>query len=267
MLKVSPQDSWHDSWKKSYLFDLLEIYDDISHRGYAYAYDNRRKHTLGLVDKIAGPGAKILDVAAAQGNFSLSLAERGYEITWNDLRAELADYVELKREYGIIHYVPGNIYELAFDSYFDLILITEIIEHVAHPDNFLNKIAKMVKPGGHVILTTPNGEYCRYLLPKFSDCSDPSQFEKVQFKPDSDGHIFLLHTDEVEPLAQQASLKVVEIRLFNNPLTSGHLRLETLLHLIPRDWVHCIENLTANFPIKLQKKLHNSMAVLLTRTD
>ena len=30
-----------------------------------------------------------------------------------------------------------------------------------------------------------------------SDCVDPSVYESGQFKPDSDGQIFLLHPDEV----------------------------------------------------------------------
>ena len=67
------QESWLDSWKYSYPYDLLEIYGSFDVPGYAYAYGNRRKHTLDLIQKVAKPGAKILDVAAAQGNFTLSL--------------------------------------------------------------------------------------------------------------------------------------------------------------------------------------------------
>ncbi|MFM6221998.1 MAG: hypothetical protein ACKPDM_16880, partial [Dolichospermum sp.] len=63
-----------DSWKYSYPYDLLEIYGSLNLPGYAYAYSNRRKHTLELIQKVAKPGAKILDVAAVQGNFTLSLA-------------------------------------------------------------------------------------------------------------------------------------------------------------------------------------------------
>jgi 2-polyprenyl-3-methyl-5-hydroxy-6-metoxy-1,4-benzoquinol methylase len=40
---------------------------------------------------------------------------------------------------------------------FDAVLITEVIEHVAHPDEFLAKTAALVKPHGSIVLTTPNG--------------------------------------------------------------------------------------------------------------
>lgn len=267
MKKVTPQPSWHESWKYSYQYDLLEIYGETSYRGYAYAYANRCQHTLDLVKKVAKPGAKVLDVAAAQGNFSLLLAELGYEVTWNDLREELADYVKLKWERGTIHHAPGDVFTLGFDSEFDVVLIAEVIEHVAHPDDFLKKIAQMVKPGGHIVMSTPNGEYFQNRLPKFSECANPSQFEVLQFQPNSDGHIFLLHLDEVESLAQQSNLSIVETRIYTNPLTNGHLKLGTLLKLLPNTWVNACETFTKYMPLIMQKKLHTGMAVLFSRLD
>jgi len=265
MKKVNYQDNWPDSWKLSYNFDLIEIYGDKSSSGFAYAYTNRRKHTLDLIKKVAPPSARILDIAAAQGNFSLTLAEIGYEVTWNDLREELADYVKLKHESGIIHYAPGNIFALNFDADFDVILITEIIEHVAHPDEFLKKCSQLLKPKGHIVMSTPNGEYFRYKLPRFSDCPNPEQFEEMQFQPDSNGHIFLLHIDEVYKLAAQSDLTVVETKLFTNSLTNGHIKLGTLLKWLPHKWVDACETFTSFLPYFLQKKLHTSLAVLFSR--
>ena len=88
--RVDLDENWPASWKASYLYDLEEVYGRIKNRGYAYAYDRRRRATFSLVTEVLPPGARILDVAAAQGNFSIALAELGYEVTWNDMRAELA---------------------------------------------------------------------------------------------------------------------------------------------------------------------------------
>ncbi|MBI3950635.1 MAG: methyltransferase domain-containing protein, partial [Acidobacteria bacterium] len=267
MRRVTPHESWPDSWKESYQYDLLEVYGETSHRGYAYAYAQRRKHTLELIRKVARPGARILDVAAAQGNYSLTLAEMGYDITWNDLRQELADYVKLKYEQGRVHYVAGNVFALSLNNRFDVVLAAEIIEHVAHPDDFLRMIAPLVKPGGHVVMTTPNGEYIRNRLPKFSECADPAQFENVQFKPNADGHIFLLHRDEIDALAQQAGLSVLEVRLFANPITSGHMKSEALLRWAPRRWIEALEQVTRSLPMTWQRRLHTGMAILFQRLD
>lgn len=266
MKKISFDSNWPESWQHSYAHDMLDIYGDLSNRGYAYQYASRRQHTLELVQKVAPLGAKILDVAAAQGNFSLSLAELGYEVTWNDLRKDLADYVKLKHEHGTIHFAPGDVFELGFDSSFDIVLITEIIEHVAHPNDFLKRIARLTKPSGHIVMTTPNGEYFRNNLPKFSECPDPKVFEEFQFKPDADGHIFLLHLDEIKELAKQSGLSILETRLFANSLTSGYLKLNNYLRFFPRKMIGNFEKFTNHLPLYLSRKIHTGVAVLFDRS-
>jgi len=221
MRRVHAEATWPESWKLSYAYDLEEVYGEITHRGYAAAYRERRRHTLNLIAEVLPPGSRILDIAAAQGNFSIALAEMGYRVTWNDLRAELADYVRLKHERGDLAFAPGNAFDLAFEQPFDSVLATEIIEHVAHPDRFLVNVAALVRPGGHIVLTTPNGAYFRNRLPKFSDCPDPGVFEAGQFKPNADGHIFLLYPDELRDMSVRAGLELERLLLFTNPLTIG----------------------------------------------
>lgn len=166
-----------------------------------------------------------------------------------------------------MHYAPGNIFDLNFDRQFDVVLIAEVIEHVAHPDEFLKNIAKMLKPDGHIVLSTPNGGYFKNDLPRFSDCPDPSQYETMQFQPNSDGHIFLLHLDEIEKLTHQAGLIVKEVRLVTNPLTNGHIKLHHLLKALPKSWVTAFENLTCSMPLSVKRKLHTTTVSLLTRAN
>ena len=262
MRKLVPSNDWPESWKVSFHYDQMEIYGDSLRSGYAYAYRGRRAATLDLIQRVAKPGARILDVAAAQGNMTLALAELGYDVTWNDLRADLVDYVKQKYETGVVQYAPGNIFELHFGELFDVVVMTEVIEHVAHPDEFLRKIAGFVRPGGHIVMTTPNGEYFRNKLPKFSDFPDPSQFESQQFKPDGDGHIFLLHGSEVKEMARAAGVEVVEMRLLNNSLTSGHLKLGKIIPFLPSRAVRGLERLTDHLPQRLKRRLLTSLAVV-----
>jgi 2-polyprenyl-6-hydroxyphenyl methylase/3-demethylubiquinone-9 3-methyltransferase len=267
MHRISPQEDWPPSWKESYFYDQSEIYGEITHCGYAYAYEKRRRETVRLLTEVLPPGARVLDVAAAQGNFSLTLAELGFDVTWNDLRAELADYVRLKHERGQITFAAGNAFELEFPSRFDAVLITEIIEHVAHPDDFLAKAAALVRPGGYIVMTTPNGGYFKNRLPKFSECADPAVFEAMQFMPNADGHIFLLHVDEIEPLARRAGLEVEKIVLFTNPLTAGHVKTERLLKILPRRIVEIAESVSRSLPPKLKKKALVQMGVRFRKAE
>lgn len=258
MKRIDPQPSWPATWVRSYDFDRQEIYGEVRNRGYAYAYHNRMKATLALVESVAEPGSKVLDVAAAQGNFSLALAERGYDVTWNDLRDDLIGYVRLKHERGNISFLPGNLFDLPprpEEELFDVLLMTEVIEHVAHPDQFLKCAAKLIRNGGWIIMTTPNGEYFHNKLPRFSDCPDPSVFESVQFKPDSDGHIFLLHSDEISTITDNCGLLLKKLSLFTNPLTAGYVKTEALLKVLPKSFVDHAEELSRALPNFIKRKI------------
>ena len=263
MLKYNSD--WPDSWKLSYEYDRQEIYGEYINLGYSYAYQLRQKRTLKLLSKYVPTGSKVLDVAAAQGNFSLKMAELGYQVTWNDIREELIDYIELKKEKGSIQYVPGNVFEVDFKEAFDCVLITEIIEHVAHPNEFLEKISKLIKPDGIIIMTTPNGGYFRNKLPKFSEFNDPSLFEEIQFGPNSDDHIFLLHYDEIFDLANKAGLEVSEIMLGTNFLSNAHIKTGVLLKILPKSIVFLIEELTSWLPLRIRKKIFTNTAVALRK--
>jgi 2-polyprenyl-6-hydroxyphenyl methylase/3-demethylubiquinone-9 3-methyltransferase len=262
---VAPTADWPESWRHVYGFDRVEVYGDRSNPGHTRAYRTRARHALEMAQSVLQPGARILDIAAAQGNYTLWLAERGFDVTWNDLRSDLEGYVRLKWERGLVRYAPGNAFDIRFEHRFDMVVITEIIEHVAHPDDFLRTAASLVVPGGHVLMTTPNGGYLLSDRPRFSETADPSRFEAIQFQPDASGHIFLLHEDEIGPLARDAGLDVREVRLFTNPLTNGHLKTAMLHRVVPGAVIDAAEWTSRHLPRPVARRLHTAMAVLFRK--
>jgi SAM-dependent methyltransferase len=268
MRPLVPEADWPPSWRSAYFYDRMELWGDTAtDPGYASSYRARRRTALELVTDVAPDGGRILDVAAAQGNFSLELAERGYDVTWNDIREELARYVARKHERGRISYRPGNVLDIEPTGDYDVILATEVIEHVAHPDRFLAHLGRFLCPGGHVVLTTPNGAFIRNELPRFSEHPDPSAFESVQFRPNADGHIWLLHPDELPPLAVAAGLTLCELRLFENPLTAGWLKTRQLLRALPTRVVEGLERGSGLAPRAVRERLMTHIAVLLRRDE
>jgi 2-polyprenyl-6-hydroxyphenyl methylase/3-demethylubiquinone-9 3-methyltransferase len=47
----------------------------------------------------------------------------GPEVTWNDLRSELADYVRLKEDTGKVKFASGNAFELDVSHPFDAVRV------------------------------------------------------------------------------------------------------------------------------------------------
>ena len=52
------------------------------------------------------------------------------------------------------HLIGG--YALPFpENHFDYIVLADVIEHLQHPDEMLTEMKRLLKPGGHAIITTP----------------------------------------------------------------------------------------------------------------
>jgi SAM-dependent methyltransferase len=58
-------------------------------------------------------------------------------------------------EYGKLNYV-GNVWKIdEKDAYFDVILCTEVLEHIPYPNETVKEFSRLLKSGGILILTAP----------------------------------------------------------------------------------------------------------------
>ena len=64
-----------------------------------------------------------------------------------------------KYEYGELNYI-GNIWEIEEkDAFFDVVLCTEVFEHIPYPRNYLDKAVSLLNDGGYIYITsTPNSD-------------------------------------------------------------------------------------------------------------
>lgn len=100
------------------------------------------------------PKSRILDVGTSTGTNLRMLRELGY-----------ADYVGLDfsddairfcREKGLGEVIKGDIKELPFpDATFDLVLATDIIEHIDDDEKAMSEISRVLRTDGHVLVTVP----------------------------------------------------------------------------------------------------------------
>ncbi len=195
--------------------------------GYPPSYTGfgRMRALLAVHDALRFEPRRVLEVAAGGGGLAASLAERGCDVTANDLLAD--QLAGALREYSSgdrIGVLGGNMFELVPDKVgtFDLVIACEVIEHVAHPGDLLRQLKRFLAPGGRILLTTPNGAHFRNRLPTLHEVGDVSELEQRQFKPDADGHLFLLTPVELCQLADEAGLAIEELSVWGTPVLSGH---------------------------------------------
>ncbi len=98
--------------------------------------------------------AKILDVGTGTGANLRMLRDLGFDqVTGVDQSPEA---IRFCAEKGLGKVQPGNACALPFpDRQFDLVLATDVIEHVDDDLAALREIRRVAKPGGHLLLTVP----------------------------------------------------------------------------------------------------------------
>jgi 2-polyprenyl-3-methyl-5-hydroxy-6-metoxy-1,4-benzoquinol methylase len=127
------------------------------------------QRTLGLWLPASKDNA-ILDIACGEGSFLLFLKERGYSnLSGFDFSPENVQICHrLGLEFVQLH-DAFDISELYSSQFFDTIFLIDFLEHVPKQAaaGFLEKVTQKLKPGGAIILQTPNmgcifGNYHRY---------------------------------------------------------------------------------------------------------
>lgn len=98
---------------------------------------------------------KILEVGSGLGYLTYSLNKANYNTTGLDISQTAV--VQAKRDFGD-HYVCADLKDYAElnPGFFDIVILTEVIEHISRPMDFIKSVLKLLKPQGKAFITSPN---------------------------------------------------------------------------------------------------------------
>lgn len=98
---------------------------------------------------------RVLEIGSGLGYFTYALQNRGINIKGLDISKDAVE--KAKKKYGD-YYINADLLEYSKinENKYDVVIMTEVIEHLENPKIFLDAIYKMLRQEGKLIITTPS---------------------------------------------------------------------------------------------------------------
>lgn len=145
-----------DGWATEFVVDLYSYYSLRVGETREQAYNPlNTKRQRELLDWLATrtSGRRLLDVGCGEGQLVCTASEAG----WDALGIDLAKgAITIAQSFGV-NCVEEDFFAPSLEGErFDVITMTELIEHVPGPGRFLRRARDLLNPGGLLYITTPN---------------------------------------------------------------------------------------------------------------
>jgi len=165
--------------------------------------------------------SKILDIGCGDGSFIAKFWDR-CKVFGVDISAKAA---KLAEKAGVNAYrLDASTERLPFeDECFDLVYMGDVIEHLINPDFAITEVARVMKPSGFLILSTPNlASWLNRLLlliglqPLYSEVSTAMNFGRPSAHTECDnipvGHLRLFTFRALKEFLAHYNFRIVRAR-------------------------------------------------------
>jgi 2-polyprenyl-6-hydroxyphenyl methylase/3-demethylubiquinone-9 3-methyltransferase len=108
---------------------------------------------------------QVLDLGCGNGSFAARLAGDGFDVTGVDFSQSGIE--RAGRNHPGLRFAQHDLLQPLDESYaarFDAVVSTEVIEHLLLPRSVMQNAQRALRPGGHLIVTTPHHGYVKNLL-------------------------------------------------------------------------------------------------------
>lgn len=172
---------------------------------------------LDEIEKFAPLTGKLLDVGTAMGSFLEIAQERGWQTTGVEISACAAAAGRTKG----LNIIAGTLKDImAEPQFFDVITYWDVWEHLPNHQEELAALQKVLKPGGLLVLNTPDGaSWASKILGKHWHLLVPPE------------HLFIFNPKNLAVFLDQAGLTVLSVKKIGKKFT-----LQYVLQTLGRWW-------------------------------
>jgi len=132
---------------------------------------NARSRTL---TKELKPGDRVLDLGCGEGTFTQLAHDAGAaQVLGLEVAQAAIDRAQKAHPHLSFALVPFDGPLPLEDASFDLVWVSEVIEHIADTAAWLSEVRRVLSPGGRLLITTPAHGRLRLILHGIERYSDP----------------------------------------------------------------------------------------------
>ena len=177
-----------------------------------------------IVDLGCGPGTNLFEVSDRCERFQ-GIRWYGLDLNQKETAVGADRSAWRARERGLkaVNFLSGDITNLPLaDASVDIIISSEVIEHLPDPMPALKEMARVLKPGGYAMVTTPNPQNLPELIGYAIDKATGGRFKKFYWKGQDElsapplkasvgyGHVSVHPFSLWGPMFEQAGIPVVK---------------------------------------------------------
>ena len=179
--------------------------EDMSH----FRREAERRRLRFVAGSVPSDGVRrVLEAGTGAGWMAEMLTARGFDVYPFDIGADSLKRASQRNHErdGALPFTLADIYRLPFsDGSFDAVTVSEVIEHLGSPLDALKELARVVRPGGWLIMSAPYRERIEYTL-----CVHCNQRTPVN------AHLHSLDEDTVNRLFDESGWELDRLTPFVN---------------------------------------------------
>jgi len=183
-----------------------------------YLQQRKEKEPLQVVDylkiipqleRFIPKKGHLLEIGCATGAFLHEIRKLGWKVVGVEPEEWTCELARNKYKLDVINstFQEANLEE----SSFDVVLLLHVIEHLTNPDKGLSQIARLIRPGGFLVLETPRFDTFWFKLLKGRERSVIP------------GHHYYFTRKTIQMLASKSGFEVVQLDSVGRTLTLDRL--------------------------------------------